>query len=206
MALKLITAPTEYPVTRTQAKKQCKIEHDDENDMVDLYVAAATAHVDGPYGLLKRALREQEWELTLDCFPWPTWANPTGAIEIPLPPLQAVSSIKYDDGEGVEQTIDPANYYVDIVSQPGRVVPVTAYSWPTPRTSPGAIRIQFTAGYVEVDSVDNGVPAAIRAAILMIVADMYENRETVTPGQSNKIQVSATVDALLNQYRLHVFA
>ena len=47
---------------------------------------------------------------------------PLGDIEIPNPPLQSVSSIKYKDSAGTEATWADTNYIVDPDSFLGRVV------------------------------------------------------------------------------------
>lgn len=199
MVLKLITAPIDEPVSLVDVKAHLRIDHSDDDALLSIYVAAATLHVDGRNGTLQRALMPQTWELTLDEFP-------CGAIEIPLPPLAEITSVVYDDSDGNEQTIDPANYYVDTVSEPGWVVPIASYSWPTPISAANAVRVRFVAGYQEVDSVDNGVPKPLIGAILLMVGDMYDNRESVTAQNVNKITIPTAVDLLLNQYRIHAFA
>lgn len=198
MALKLITPPTEQVVTTIEAKLHATIEHNDKDGLIDLYIAAATAHLDGKNGILQRALNEQTWELAYDEFP-------DGAIEIPLPPLISITSVKYDDTNGDEQTIDPANYYVDTASEPGWIVPISTFIWPTPLEAANAVRIRFVAGYQE-ESGASGVPQPIKQAIMIMVADMIDNRETVTPQNISRVNVPMAVDRLLNQYKVHAFA
>ena len=92
--------------------------------MIETYIAAATSYVDGEYGFLGRALVTQTWELVINTFP-------THEIKMPLPPLQSVTSVKYDDGEGVEQTLSTSLYTVDTASEPGWIVPPIGTGWPT---------------------------------------------------------------------------
>lgn len=177
MALKLITAPQTYPVTLAEAKKHLNVDYTDDDDMITTFIAAATSHVDGPVGFLGRALIDQTWELTLDEFP-------DNEIKIPIPPLIAVESVKYDDTAGVEITIDPQDYTVDAVSEPGWVLPES--TWPATFDGINAVRIRFRAGYLDqsVSPVVANVPADIRIAILLYVGTLYANRENEVVGVS----------------------
>lgn len=198
MALTLITPPTSQVVTTTEAKSFLRIDHSDDDTLIDLLIEAATKHLDGRNGTLQRALNPQTWELSYDSFP-------CGSIEIPLPPLTEVLSVKYDDSNGDEQTIASTNYYVDIASEPGWVVPVSTFIWPTPLVAANAVRIRFTAGYAE-ESGSSGVPETIKTAIKMMVADLYDYRESITPQSVNQITIPTTVERLVNQYKVHAFA
>lgn len=205
MALTLITGPENTPVTLEEAKAWCRIDHTDDDDLIQALLEAATAHLDGKNGTLHRCLEPQTWELAYDDFPDPN-CNGDAFIEIPLPPLIEIVSIKYDDADGVEQTIDPANYSVDTKSVPGWVVPVSTFTWPTPLDAINAVRVRFRAGYEEVDSGISGVPTPIKTAIKVMVVDWYENRESVANQNVSKIDIPATAERMLNQYRIHEFA
>lgn len=182
-ALRLIVAPTETPVTLAEAKTHLRITDDAEDAIVALYLAAAVANIDGKLGRLGRALVTQTWELVCDRLPY-------GAIELPLGPLQSVVSIKYRDASGDEQTLPPSYYAVDTASDPGRVSPIG--NWPA---TTGEVVIRYVAGYGGLASV----PAAIKAAILLMVGDLYENRETSIVG-ATRVD-NPTVDSLLFPYR-----
>jgi uncharacterized phiE125 gp8 family phage protein len=106
----------------------------------------------------------------------------------------------------VEQTIDTDNYYVDARSVPGWVVPVSTFTWPTPLDAINVVRVRFTGGYEDDVSGNSGVPNPIKLAIKIMVADMYDNRESVTPQNVNKMDIPTVAERLLNQYRVHEFA
>src|SRR6185295_4859943 len=95
-------------------------------------ITVARQYVDAISGWLGRALMTQTWALAGNGLSIPASAccgsTPSGAIEIPWPPLQSVTSIKYLDANGQEQTLPPADYTVDTISEPGLVIPATA--WP----------------------------------------------------------------------------
>jgi uncharacterized phiE125 gp8 family phage protein len=69
-----------------------------------------------------------------------------------------------------------------------------------------SVRIQFRAGYDEDASGNSGVPPPIKTAIKVTVADWYDNRESVTPQSVNKVDLPASVERLLHQFRIHAFA
>lgn len=161
MALKLITAPTTTPISLAEVRSHMKIDSAAENVRLERLINAVTGLFDGEYGLLGRALVSQTWDLYLDTFP-------ASEIEIPLPPLISITSVKYDDVSGVEQTVSSANYYVDTVSQPGWIVPVSSFSWPSTLDAINAVRVRFVAGY-------STVPETLKLGLLNTVQLMFEN-------------------------------
>ena len=177
--LRLITAPTVEPLTLAEVKAHLRVDHTDEDSLIAIYLAAARANVDGPEGFLGRALVTQVWELVLDAFP-------ENEIKIPLPPLQSVDAIRYDDTAGNEQIVPTNNYFVDTVSEPGWVVGMKGSTWPTPMDAVNTVRIRFTAGYAPTNDsppdLRANIPFDIKAAILLHVGSMYENREEVVVG------------------------
>lgn len=179
MALRLITAPSTTPVTLVEAKAHLNVDHSDDDTLITAMIEAATAHVDGPVGFLGRAIVDQTWELVLDEFP-------DNEIKLPMPPIIEVVHIKYDDTAGVEQTISPADYTVDNVSEPGWVLPESAGSWPATFDGINAVRVRYRAGYIDtsVSPTVGEVPADIKAAILLYVGSLYGNRETEMIGAS----------------------
>jgi len=185
-------------------KTHLRIDHTDDDTYIDLLIEAATQHLDGQYGNLQRALNPQTWELVLSAFPLQD-CHGHAWIELPLAaPIITLDSIKYDL-EAYEETIDPDLYELDDVSVPARVRSLGTSAWPVADLTVNPVRIRYTAGYAE-ESGASGVPAAIKHAIKIIVADLYDNRETVTPQNVNKIDIPASADRLLHQYRIHVFA
>lgn len=207
MGLKLVTAPTSEPVTLEQAKAHLREDSNDFNDQIEVFIEAATAYADGPSGFLGRALIDQTWDFYLDAFPAVTVVGSRNvyAIEIPLPPLIEVLGVFYLDSNGVEQTFDAASYTVDDASEPARIVLGSTGSWPTIQEAANAVRIRFRAGYLDQGvspAVDN-VPGSIKAAILIMVGDLYQNRESSVIGQTvTKIPWSA--EALLRRHRIYL--
>jgi uncharacterized phiE125 gp8 family phage protein len=181
MALKQTVAPASTPVTLTEAKAQCRIDNSEEDVYVTSLIAAATDYFDGPNGVLNRALMTQTWQLSYDAFP-------CGGLQIPLGPVQSITSVEYvDPVTQLYVTWAASNYETDLVSPDAWVIPKD--SWPTTLETSNAIRVTFVAGFTTV-------PPSIKAAILMLIAHWYENRETVTPN-ANMMPIPYGVSAII---------
>lgn len=189
MALKLKTAPLVFPLTLAEAKPHCRVDHSDDDALIDTLIAAATSHLDGYSGILGRCLIEQTWELYYDTFP-------SGDLKIPLGNLISVTSVEYvDPATLLYVSWAASNYEVDAVSLDGWVIPVNG--WPTIADTSNAVRVTFKAGYGVTAAT---VPAAIRAAMLLLIGHWYANREPVVIGETAAVLPMAA-DALLAPFR-----
>lgn len=142
-------------------------------------------------GFQNRALVTQTWELVLD--EWPA----EDYIDIPLPPLQSITSIVYKDTAGTEATMSTGDYIVDVDSFVGRVALAYGKSWPSATLYPyGGIRIRFVAGY----GLAVSVPQATKQALLLLIAAWYENREGIS--ERSMQEVPFAVKALLDMNRV----
>lgn len=108
----------------------------------------------------------------------------------------SVTSVKYLDGNGTQQTIASSDYLLDVVSVPGRVRLAYGASWPAHREQWDAVRVRYVVGWAVAS-----VPQPIKQALLLLVSQMYEHRTPeVIGGAVSPIQFA--VDALLRPYRL----
>lgn len=189
MAYKLITAPAAEPITLDEAKAHCKIEGADDDAVLAIIIAAARQAAES---LTSRALINQTWELLLDAFP-------SAEIKIAKPPIASITSIKYIDSAGAEQTVADTQYTLDADTMPGWVLPAYGTSWPTPRDQANAVRIRFVTGY---GASGANVPAPIRHWMLVFIATAYANREAIAPGNISEMP-NAFVDGLLDPYRTY---
>lgn len=189
MGLKLITAPTVEPVTLAQAKQHLGVIVANDDAMILRHIVAARRHAEQYTG---RRLCTQTWEYTRDEFP-------CGAMELPYPPVASVTSLKYIDANGAEQTLSPSLYQVDTVAEPARIAPAYGESWPDARCQFNAVTVRFVCGY----GLTAAVPEDIACAMLLIVGHLFEHREDVSDMQV--FQVPRAADALLNFYRIMRF-
>ncbi len=208
MTLTLVTAPAELALTLAEVKAHLRVEDiaNDEDALILSLIRAVHEHLDGRDGWLGRALITQTWDLVLDGFPgtrsravgYTGIGDASNAIRVPLPALQSVTTLKYTDTAGDEQTWDAANYTVDINSQPGRIVPVFGVSWPVARSVMNSVTVRFVAGY---GNDWNSVPAPIKHAMLLLIGHWYEHREEVVVGTIAQM-LPVAVEALLASYRV----
>jgi uncharacterized phiE125 gp8 family phage protein len=184
MSLQLITPPAIEPVTLDDTKLHLKVDTSDDDALITRLITAARARAEWHTG---RALNTQSWILWLDC--WPQ----CGIIEIPLPPLQSVTSVTLYAPDDSATVVDPATYQVDAASAPARLTLKSTVLPPANLRAINSVAIAFSAGYG--DAADDA-PAGFRAAILELIAFLYEHR-----GEA-PAELPADVLALLAPFRL----
>lgn len=190
MALSLVTAPIDEPITLTEAKwhvRRTDVDADDEY-LGTLLIPAVRGRGEQQTG---RQFLTATWEWLLDGFP----CDATEALTLPKAPLQAISTITYVDPDGAPQTWAASNYLVDapgLVSlgsgvyrvlgttvTRGRLTPAYGGSWPATRHQINAVTIRFLAGY----GAAADVPMPLKRAMLLDLGTLYENREDMVVGQ-----------------------
>jgi len=162
MPLQLNTPPAAEPVTLAQAKAWLRVDTGDDDALIASLISAARARAEWHTG---RAFVTQGWTLWLDA--WPAGA----CAEIPLPPLQGVTSLTMYARDDSAAVLGAGAYTVDAASQPGRVMLKQGMALADSRAI-NAVAIAFTAGY----GAANAVPGEIVQAILLIVAALYAHR------------------------------
>lgn len=152
VAQQLITPPYAEPVHLAEAKLWLRQEETADDALIDQAIADARRECEDR---LSQQLIAATWKLLLDEFPgWAHGCDDT--IRVPLPPLIAVSSIKYLDTAGVQQTLSAADYLVDAASRPGRIAPAYGKIWPSTRDQQSAVEVTFVNGYATPFTVDAG--------------------------------------------------
>lgn len=168
MALTIVTPPATEPLKIEEVRTHLRLE-ETEGEIITLEGLIKTAR-DYAEAETGRALITQTWDWTLDAFP-------AGDLEVPLPNLQSVTSIKYINTSGTLTTWLPVTQYsVDIKSAPGRISPAYGVTWPSIRPINNAVTVQFVAGY----GLAAAVPEGIKLAMLEIIGFLYMNRGTST--------------------------
>lgn len=166
MDLRLLEGPTGDVVTLAEAKAHLRVDGSDEDALISGLVRAATAHLDGAKGVLGRCLLTQRWAVS-----WPEFSD---ELRLPLAPVASVQAVKYVDVDGVSRTADASSYVAAITD--GAVI--QSADWPATDERPGAVTVEFTAGYGNAAAV----PHPIKQAILLLVGHWYANREAVNVG------------------------
>lgn len=178
--LRTVTPPTAEPVTLAEARAHARIDTVTDDAGLAARILAARQYIEQVTG---RALLTQTLELSLDDFP-------CGEIALPRAPVASIVSVTYTDTAGATQTVSASDYTLDGNSLPPRLVPAYGKVWPSSRGDVGNVKVQFVAG-------ETAAPRPIVQAILLLVADWNENRETPS--------ANPAVDALLAPYRTFWF-
>lgn len=163
MNWKIITPAAVTPVSLTDAKKHLKVSGTAEDDLITLYLEAATQMAESYLGIrLINTVVEEVYEEFTD-------------IAFLRFPAQSITSIKYDADDNTEKTVSTSVYTLNTYTEPQIILKNVDQEWPTDLAdNKNRIRVRYTSGF---GSAPSDVPANIRAAILIILGDLHENRE-----------------------------
>jgi uncharacterized phiE125 gp8 family phage protein len=167
-----VTAATVEPVTLAEAKAHLRVIDDSDDAMIGGMITSAREVVEASTG---RALAAASYR-------WASERSIEVATRLPLWPISAVTAVSYLDGE-VRRAVD--DYTVDL----DRSMLVLA--------SPSG-----TALNVEFDTTPEQIPAALKAAILLLVGDLYENAEATFVGTI--VAENPTVRRLIWPHRVNL--
>lgn len=157
MPLILLAGPQEEPITLAQAKLFLRVDHDDEDGLIEALVKAARLHVEEATG---QRLMSQSWRVVLD-----EW--PPGPVRVPLRPLTALVGARLRSASGESADIDVEGAAIDAMRGEIRLA-----ERPRPQRPFAGIEIDIEAGYAGPAEV----PATLVQALRMIIAHWYEHR------------------------------
>lgn len=164
--LKVITPPAIEPVTWQEVALQLRYD-DPDQDIQDQIEDLITSAREWCESYQNRAYITQTLELALDG--WPA----CGAVELPRPPLQSVSSVTYTDNNGADTVWDASNYSFDDYAFVGKLVKKRYASWPAASLAEvNGVKIQFVTGY---GLTADKVPQRIRQAITTLATHWFDH-------------------------------
>lgn len=179
----LVTPPATEPLTTAEAKTHARVTSSADDAYIDTLIAAARGMFEEQTG---RMLITQTWRMWFDAPPirdnlgW--WdgvqegalnMSEQNYLELVPNPVIAVSSVKSYGTDNTETTFSSANYFLDRVSKPARVILNAGQTWPTGLRDKNSLTVEFTAGY---GAAATDVPADIRHLLKMAVLNLYEVR------------------------------
>jgi len=195
MIPKIITQPSAEALTIAECRSHLNLyaydvdsdgvySHPDDDMILDMQTAAREMCEDFT-GL---SLVRKTYEVAIDEFP-----EDDGAIELPMPPLVSVTSINVGVTSDALMTSD--EYVVDDYSRPARILPAT--TWPVVTTSTNLVKVRYEAGFGEDSDGGERLPYAARAAILVTLTYLYENR-------GGEVELPPAAIALLRPLRIRL--
>lgn len=178
-----VIVPPAPIVTWDEADQHLHLDGDLEQKLyVESLIAAATAHIDGPEGWLGRSLGLRVLEARLNAI------HGSGhSLRLLYPPVVELVSVKWLSQDGIEHdgTLSDFELFDNNLHPSG-----SSWPWSGHAVRQGAIRVRYRAGFA-------AVPAPIKAAVLLMVGDLFNNREL------SVAQVSGMADHLLQPYRVY---
>lgn len=168
------------PVAIATAKAHLRVDHDDDNAMIERLIASARSHVEKRTGtkLVSRAI-----DVKCDGF---------GHLAAMADgPISGITSVKYIDTDGVEQTLATTVYELRTNGIAAAIVLKYNQSWPAAQMG-SQITVRATCGY-------STIPPDITHAMLSIIGHWYENREALGDAAS---ELPMMIDDILCNHRL----
>ena len=180
-------------VSLAEAKEHLRVGHTDDDTYITRLTQAAQLVCESLCGT---DFTPMTYYLTCD-----TWEQ---TIEIPeVSPVRSIDHIKYYDTAtpSVQQTWSAADYYLDNGSQRSRITLVDGAGYPQLRSGTGSIEVKFItkASWNLVSTT--ALSAVAVQAILITIADMYENRQSVIVGRIAS-SIPKTAEYLLNTMKI----
>ena len=195
--IKLIlkTAPAVEPVSLAEMRAMLGITDGSDTHRDAVITARITAARRWAEEHCRRAFVTQTWTLHADRF----WCYRTtdrryGPYPFDLKPaLQSVTSVKYIDTAGTQQTLAADQYQVDTVNS--RLYSAYGVNWPVTRRQPNAVEIEHVSGYGAASTV----PQEIKESLMFIVGH-WENYQSSIEGAVRVTTIPYAVTQLLSPY------
>jgi len=165
MSAILTIPPALEPLSLPEVKAHLKVDTILDDDLLTRLILTARQQVES---LIDKVLISQSWKIYLDN--WPA----DGEIKLPVCPVMQVDDLRTYSADDIAAVVDPSHYYVDLAATPQRLVLRGSRTWLKPGRSVNGIEIEVTAGY---GSDGDSVPAPLREAMLLLIAQWYENRQ-----------------------------
>lgn len=173
----LKTPPSIEPITLAETKAWLKVDHSDEDGLIQLLITAARERCESITGL---SLMIQQW--VAYCPVWPMdceldwWdgvregafiQKPQSTMTLLHGPIRQIDAFQLFDAQGTPTDYPIDQYYLDIV----RSQVVLKSGAPLPQGTRGVnpIEITYTTGH-------EFIPGAIKTGLLKLVAHWYEHR------------------------------
>ena len=170
---------TDEPISLAQAQLHLRLDtegspasHPDDS-LIEMMITTA------------REMVEKDTGLTLSVSQLQCKSKPVNdVVSLQTFPVTSIEEVTYEDDDEVIQTVSSADYYVDNFKRPSvlifrRNVPVKD------------VTVSFTAGYTDSDSPNPfPMPKMLKNAMLLMIGNLYENRQAVGDYESYKKDMS----------------
>lgn len=185
-----LTQPEEEPVTLAEVKEHLRVDGSDEDTLISGYISAARESLENE---CRRALVRQQWVAYIK--------HVCGNVPVELPRARLIEegfALEYRDTAGGWQP--STDFTLQAVREPALLwITATPSDIDSPRSPEDAVwRATFWAGYGD-DATS--VPHALKHAVFLMAAHLYERREIVISGATIS-EIPNSLDRLLNPFRV----
>lgn len=168
-AASIAVEPALEPLSLIEAKEHLRVEYGEENQYIQNLIRSARYTCEQ---LTQRVYIQRTLDQKHECWAW--------QLEVFPGPLQTISSVKYFDSDGVEQTVDDSLYFANPAASTYGIRFTTDFTFPTLHLSrPAPITVRYVAGY-STDPLS--LPEHIRQAMLLLIGHWFVNRQSVVTG------------------------
>ncbi|MFN7709852.1 MAG: head-tail connector protein [Holosporales bacterium] len=202
MGLTLISAPAQEPISLVESKVYLRVDHDAEDRLIEHFIKCARQAVEA---YTARSLMVQTWQMSVN--------SGYGSM---ISSSEYLNGIQSKGGGGIELARSP---FVELMKAPllvdeygrreihdyrldtaGRVARIHfGASLAQFLSGQGHLEILFKAGYGEQPG---DVPAPLRQAIIMVVADLYERRQSANDNAFIAPVLNDPVIQIIRPYRV----
>jgi uncharacterized phiE125 gp8 family phage protein len=181
----LVVTPPARLVPLNDMKDHLRVTSGDEDELIEAYIDAASAWLDGPDGWLGRCVGEQVLEVLYGAGRGLTAFDGTRDIVVPIGPIISLVEVEYWDREGVASGLEIADFHLrrDAVFWAGDAAWVGRAN---------RVRLRYRAGYASP-------PKPILQAVKLLVGQWYRNRSAINVGNIVN-ELPNGVKALLGPY------
>ena len=183
MKRNLVKAPANKIVTLSEAKAHLRVTDTDEDDLIETFIGGACNLVEQK---TNRSYVPRSYRVDMSGF--------QDSVDLYGVPLNEITSVQYYDSDNALQTVTSTDY--SISQTDGKLIFNSDYSFPSVYGRHDAVQITYVAGYDMLS-----IPDAAKAAVLLIVGDMFENREAQIIGLN--VMQNMTVASLISSLKAH---
>ena len=155
MYLQTTVQPTTEPVAVDDVKARLRLTTTADDVTIAGQITQAREFAEK---VSRRSLAYKSYSGFLDRFPFPH-----EPIRMPVPPIVSVTAIKFYDSTLTQQTWDPTEYWVASAQSPALIVPIPGLIYPPTASVPGAVEVDFAAGWGYPGAPASGGTPAIPA-------------------------------------------
>lgn len=160
---KVTTQPAAEPISLQEAKLHLKVDNTADDNLITALIIAARQY-------LERYCNSVFVTQTITEV-WPSFYKRN---HFSVAPVQSLTSFEYKPDGSNTYTTTPANLYgLYTFGKPAFVYKDDDSTYPTTEDVPDAVKAVYIAGYGSAADV----PAPIKAAMLLVIGDLYENRQ-----------------------------